>query len=105
MSNFRVGQKVVCMDDAPRSPRRYKENFPKKGVVYTVRGFDPLAAGVSIFLEEVCNEPKQYNNGYGECSFRADRFRPAVERKTDTGMAILKSILEDADNYKVTETV
>lgn len=94
---FRVGQKVVCVKS-----RRYggtgAEIMPVKGNVYTVRGIDLNRPGcnceVGLWLEEITNPPMDYRGGIEECSFDATRFRPLVEKKTETGMAILREILD-----------
>jgi hypothetical protein len=79
MSNFHVGQKVVCVDDTPH-PYGPQSVSVRKGCVYTVAGFGiPTNDGCpSIFVVEVraANE----GEGYG---FLAYRFRPVAERKTD----------------------
>lgn len=91
--NFRVGQRVVCVD---ASPRRFPSSPLVIGEIYTITGIFPNFPSVTVAEARGLN-----------CrgDFWADRFRPLVERKTDTGMAILKSILADAENYKVRETV
>lgn len=79
MSNFRVGQKVVCINDVPDPGRRFTDCIPpKRGMVYTVRDYVPSHYGnwTAIRLVEVVRRPD--NMG-----FRASRFRPLVERKTD----------------------
>ena len=77
---FRVGQKVVCIDD-DWGPAPEVQHWPKKGDVYTVRS---IAVGRSnkifIRLHEVVN-PK--TDEHHEAEFWAECFRPAVERKTD----------------------
>lgn len=70
--NFRVGQKVVCVDDSPRDERPV---HVVKGHVYTIGSFCPLWGRKAVYLIEATaadNNP-----------FWADRFRPIVERKTD----------------------
>ena len=56
-SQFKIGDKVVCINDSflVREPKYMFMNFPKKGEVYTVRGFCSL--GISMHLEEIRNEP------------------------------------------------
>lgn len=102
MSNFRVGQKVVCVDDAESG-----EQYPgvivfsgldglRNGVVYTIRSvfIDPFFNEPVVRLEEIYRRPlasykgKQYEGG-----FAPRRFRPVAERKTD--IAIFKAMLED----------
>ena len=80
---FRIGMKVVCVDDAnPWSLRG--ETIPRRGEIYTVRAINPWAqpAPPCIFLEEIVNAPRDYQRGYGELAFLARRFRPLVTRKT-----------------------
>lgn len=102
--NFRVGQKVVCVDDTWVNPYWIKNtpNKPLLGAVYTIRCIRAGRRGCSVLIEEISNP--LHSSGI-ELGFYARRFRPLVERKTDTGMSILKSILADAENYKVKETV
>lgn len=99
--NFRVGQKVVCVSDD------WEEEYPgtlvRKGDILTISRMLLCDEGKTVLLEFVeafSPETDEWSAGYD-----AAAFRPLVERKTDTGMAILKSILEDAENYKVIETV
>lgn len=99
MSNFHVGQKVVCIKREPW-PTEPEEIAPAFGMVYTIRGFDPprhCCNFTSLFLVEITNPALDYGQPWGLCevSFNADCFRPVVERKTDTGMAILTKILDD----------
>ena len=89
MSNFHVGQKVVCIDDDGLHLRP-DEDGPCKGQVYTIRGFNEQVGG--LLLIEVINFPQLYREGYGELSFRPSRFRPVVERKTD--ISLFKAILD-----------
>lgn len=84
MTNFRVGQKVVCV--TATGARNVRE-----GEVYTVRwsgdfpgrsGLDGSIVTKGVILVEV------EADGLG---FDARRFRPAVERKTD--ISIFKAML------------
>ncbi|MDA8894956.1 hypothetical protein N9I98_01165 [Flavobacteriales bacterium] len=56
-SQFKVGDKVLCMNDAfsVKDPQVMFMNFPKKGREYTIRGFCGL--GISMWLEEIVNQP------------------------------------------------
>lgn len=98
--NFRVGQKVVCVDasypDDALNPSPLVLN-----AIYTIKKILPqnFFGHFGVQLNEIeCPEELFYLP-----AFRHTRFRPLVEKKTDAGMAILKSILEDAENYKVIE--
>lgn len=87
MSNFRVGQKVVCVDAKPsfsRVPAPFKE-----GDVLTVSaittGWSGHGLDTGLCFEEVPCVGQCYN-GYS-----ARRFRPVVERKTD--ISIFRAML------------
>lgn len=102
---FYVGQKVVCVSDEPKNPcvlngrilaDDYWPNFPKKGKIYTVRGFfcdDPDLCG--IYLVELINPVRHYTKGFVEGGFRAENFRPLEERKTD--ISIFTEMLKDKE--------
>jgi|GEM_PF-6401882 len=83
---FRVGQKVVCV-----RPDALGILVARR--VYTIShfsyGYDngPLA----LHLCEVSTGHYR-PRGLGERGFAPDRFRPVVEKKTDTGFAILEEI-------------
>jgi hypothetical protein len=64
---FRVGQKVVCVND---SCQYWTRPWIRKGHVYTVSHF----ADNGVHLVESPGKPR---------GFFSWRFRPAVERKTD----------------------
>lgn len=88
---FHIGQKVVCVDDDWSHPLRHEVmTVPQKNIVYEVRGFDPSAREADfIWLVEICNPPV-----YGaEPSFAATSFRPLISRSTESGMSILRGIL------------
>jgi hypothetical protein len=76
---FRVGQKVVCVNDNGRSLRPSWEILPVRGETYTIRCIE----GRAVRLAEIINDPFPYSEGLGELKFLASRFRPIVERKTD----------------------
>lgn len=87
---FRVGQRVVCVDDT--IARGYgDENYPKRGDIYTIRAIMPFLSecGEAMFLlHEVTNSVRDYRtDDYSlvrtEKPFGARRFRPLIERKTD----------------------
>ena len=71
MTNFKVGQKVVCVDD---SGFTLTPNTPIKGRTYKIRGFyrNVLSNNVSIYLEEIVNGKIFYGT---EPSFDQYRFR------------------------------
>lgn len=84
---FRVGQKVVCVDDKhPANP----DPMPIAGKVYTIRGFSRADFGEDgLLLEEVATGALHSNGN--ERGYMIRRFRPIVERKTD--ISCLKALL------------
>jgi hypothetical protein len=86
MSNFHVGQKVVCIKDGWVTHAHVAS--PRKGEIYTVRDklFDGECPSLRFF--EIVNSPVSYINMPApvEPAFCADCFRPVVERKTSIEM-------------------
>lgn len=94
---FRVGQKVVCIDAKFR-------DYPcplREGAIYAVRGFNTGYdnGGIGVLLEESQGGVRPSGEERG---FYLDRFRPLIERSTDTGFAILKR-LEIPSDRKIKE--
>lgn len=107
--SFRVGQKVVCVDDTSvEGSRWFPGSQPKKGVVHTVREVGRTVRGfVGLQLQEIKLQAAFgfYSHQRQEDAFyRADRFRPVIERKTETGMAVLRKIASDITT-KINEKV
>lgn len=90
--SFHVGQKVVCVDDRERHPAdRGLMPAIRRGQIYVVRGHTTDSINdTGVLLEGVCGG--FWSNGI-ERSFYPDRFRPLQERSTETGMSILRSLL------------
>lgn len=84
MTNFRVGQKVVCIDDSQRDIIAGCLLHPSviKGRIYTISGFCSAWTNGddAVTLFEI-----PHYHAY------ADRFRALVEKKTD--ISIFKEIL------------
>lgn len=80
MSNFHVGQRVVCVD-GDYTPKQLADAFwgdetlPMTGLVYTIRGYMPEPNGLAVRLVEINNEPREYYHGFVECASNASRFR------------------------------
>lgn len=102
---FHIGQKVVCVDDSypPEDmdffcvdgvERRLTGDLDglSRGRIYTIRslGVSFVTGEPVLRLEEILREigPSDPN----EPGFHASRFRPLIERKTDTGFSILEEI-------------
>lgn len=98
--NFRVGQKVVCVNDenlpylALRGPDFFIQGLHglTRGAVYTVREVysAPYCATHLVKLEEITRPAA--DDGYSVA-----RFRPVVEPGTEKGMSILRNILNKTD--------
>lgn len=93
---FKVGQKVVCVDNNPHPGRGWpKGECPSKGVIYTIKDmWIDFKESVEVFEFVELNRPISsimfgYKSGYA-----ASRFRPVVERKTD--ISIFTAILNPA---------
>ena len=92
--NFHVGQKVVCIRSGWTNLRE-GETAPEKGQVLTIRGIGLFPEGAALLFEEIHNPTcALYKANPKEAFFIATKFRPVVERKTETGMAILREILD-----------
>lgn len=88
---FRVGQKVVCVDDRPTDAAGGKEL--ERGKIYTVRwcgvwGWPGVYKDeVCVRIEEVLRGADEWNPSCVDMPFGCHRFRPIVERKSDIGFA------------------
>lgn len=92
---FHVGQKVVCVDDKFTLPVHPCDRLLRKGGVYTVGWVgvstckrDPSPT-LGVHLVEIAREPSRPEGR--ALPYRATRFRPVIERKTD--ISIFKSML------------
>jgi hypothetical protein len=92
----RVTPLAKCMEHGPNF-----EIYPVFGVVYTIREIvDGICGGedvIAIRLNEITNTVLNYPHGKCEVAFPCDQFLPVQTRSTETGMSILKSILNGAD--------
>lgn len=99
---FRVGQKVVCINDQGTTCLNQKELC--SGAIYTVRWIGSMSSvkwsanalrtdGLGIRLNEFVRGPCP-TAGEADQPFSIRRFRPVVEKSTDIGMAILQEILD-----------
>jgi hypothetical protein len=75
MTNFKVGQKVVCKDDSNQFNGILLGYTPvRKHDIYTVRGFDKFDA---LLLEEIINPICILkDDSMGESGYFQSRFRP-----------------------------
>lgn len=93
---FRIGQKVVCVNEEPIAGQRGSkwDAKLKAGAVYVIRWAGTYQN--NVFGPSKCVRLQGIVRDYadGDTPYCASRFRPVVEKSTDTGMAILKEILE-----------
>ena len=88
MSNFGIGDKVVCVDDKfPPDISKLYDALPVKDSTYVVRdirlGINLTMEGdVSVLLIGLVN-PKADSKANLERGFRADRFRPLEELRNE----------------------
>lgn len=98
---FRVGQKVVCvnanLDDGAIGDMVFSTSL-REGSIYQVRWVGIWTDGLSVRLVGVKRnfpEPE-----YQDVPFCSWRFRPLIERKTKTGIEILRQIARDVTERK-----
>jgi len=79
MTNFRVGQKVVCINDT---------NAPslEQGRVYTVTAVLDVLLGTRLGTWEAGLVVAETSTVDGSIGFAVSRFRPVAERKTDISL-------------------
>jgi len=88
MTNFSIGDKVVCVDDKfPPDISKLYDALPVKDSTYVVRdvrlGINLTMEGdVSVLLIGLVN-PKADSKANLERGFRADRFRPLEELRNE----------------------
>jgi hypothetical protein len=101
---FHIGQKVVCINDVFRDPRWSMFTDlgvvrPQRGKIYRIRAIYPdciFADGSSFaafLLEELVN-PEFLGMQPAEPVWAAYRFRPLVERKSETDISWAIDILD-----------
>ena len=76
---FRVGMKVVCVDDSP-SWKGAETNL-REGKIYTITGFGCVDVDGELGIEVA--EVALHRDEHHYPHFRASRFRPAVEPKQE----------------------
>jgi hypothetical protein len=95
MSNFNIGDKVVCVDDKfPPDISKLYDALPVKDTTYVVRDIRlginlTLEGDVSVLLIGLVN-PKADSKANLERGFRADRFRPLEELQNENSKTVEK---------------
>ena len=72
---------------------------PEVGKVYSVRDMwsNPATEHVGVYVDEIRNAPMHTALGLMELPYPAYLFRPVVEPGTETGMSILRDLLNTQD--------
>ena len=84
----KVGDKVQCILDVDLiEDSAESDTLPVKGEIYTIRDIEAADDGIYLRFVEIVNAPGFYFEGYGECSFHTEGFRPVEPRKTDISFA------------------
>ena len=76
MKSFRVGQKVICVENFTVK-RKNTEARPIAGETYTIRGIVVYMGVIGILLEEIRNPERKHRDGMTEAAFSIDNFVPA----------------------------
>lgn len=95
---FHIGQKAVCVDDDNRNQRaggRDVNFWLKVGNIYIVRKVSTLKRNL-VWLQGINRRETYLGEDWSDSGFWADRFRPLIERKTESGVAVLRKIADDA---------
>lgn len=86
---WRVGMKVECVDatsDLGLPGATWGADIPVEGNIYTVSDVLDCYGMEGLLLKEIRNTPEW------RYAFNSVRFRPVVDRSTDTGFSILADI-------------
>jgi hypothetical protein len=91
--NFRLGQKVVCIDAGAPSASWHGDP-PKEGEIYTIRAMQETSNPEQIYL--FFHEIRRGEwAGYGEVGYYYTRFRALEERKSVTDISVFKKLLDE----------
>lgn len=95
MTDWHVGQKVVCINDTWAHPSYvHVQNRPVVNGIYVVRAVLIAHRVPHLRLREVRNPKMNWTEiGFAEIAFAANRFRPVVEPKRKTSIEVFKKLL------------
>jgi hypothetical protein len=94
-NHAKVGDKVAAREDAIFEPSN-GETAPEHGRIYTIRWIGPIPSDAEMCLrfDEIINRQMVYNEMFGEAVFPAILFRPIQTKSTESGMQILRGLLD-----------
>lgn len=98
MSEFFVGQKVVCVD-ADNLHCKNGEMHPDKDVIYTIREILQRPNDEGCYLVEIVNAPRSYTDTFSEKGWYTWRFRPLDSK----AISIFRQIAQDVTAGKIKE--
>lgn len=105
---FRIGQKVVCVDDSGGNYSPWPISIDStvdgltKNRVYHIRRVGKYRGAKVVWLAEINRGRCSNHPRAGEVGFARERFRPLIERKTD--ISIFTEILHNTKS-PITEKV
>lgn len=99
MNSFRVGQKVVWLGDVyallhPGDSTEVDDHPLEEGGIYTISNL--YVTDDEVVMVELVEHPAPETDEF-DAGFPAIDFRPAVSDGTETGMSILRELLNTQD--------
>lgn len=104
--SFHVGQKVVCVDDKKRTTAGFNRLTVRlvNGQIYEIRDVgltNSGSLGLRVHGAVLSGEFGCYSLGpFQDAFWDAGRFRPVQTRSTETGIAILRKVADDASKKR-----
>lgn len=89
MSNFRVGQKVVCVNSTNTPGKSWYGDVPIVGQTYTIVDvfIGPITGTISLLFEEINrSEWERESLGVDKLGYHAWRFRPLITPEQDIAL-------------------
>lgn len=74
----KVGDKIICIRNVENIFLR-DESYPIVGGIYTIREIEHLGGKIGLRLCEIINRKYNYRQGYMECGFSFNSFRPVKD--------------------------
>jgi hypothetical protein len=105
-NNFKIGQKVVCIENRLSVVLYQGEVNTEIGKVYTIRAIRWLTDldKLGLLLQEIVNPVVDTLVGRTERFYLAENFRPVVEQKTDIS-AFRKLLLTKREDELIKDPV
>ncbi len=100
MSNFKIGEKVVCLISftGQNRPDTDKLILPIKNVIYTIRTIESNCRGTFIRLEEITNPLLKYRSSVSEAQFCIKKFRKLDHQFAED---VIKNLIETSQPVEV----